>query len=102
MNFHMGTTIKSLRLAASMTQEQLAGRLGVSAQAVKERVMRRKERRRASVFFMIASLFDVLQIHFNTKDKRNQGDKHKNHRKRKNLLTNGKGCAIILVMLTLC
>ena len=34
MNVHMGAKIKSLRLVASMTQEQLAGRLGVSAQAV--------------------------------------------------------------------
>ncbi len=34
MNLNIGTKIKGLRLAASMTQEQLAQRLGVSAQAV--------------------------------------------------------------------
>lgn len=34
MSNQIGTRIKSLRLAASMTQEQLASRLGVSAQAV--------------------------------------------------------------------
>ena len=34
MNFNIGTKIKTMRLAASMTQEQLANRLGVSAQAV--------------------------------------------------------------------
>ena len=34
MNIDMGARIKSLRLARSMTQEQLAQRLGVSAQAV--------------------------------------------------------------------
>ena len=34
MDFNIGAKIKTMRLAASMTQEQLAGRLGVSAQAV--------------------------------------------------------------------
>lgn len=34
MNFNIGAKIKSMRLAASMTQDQLAQRLGVSAQAV--------------------------------------------------------------------
>ena len=34
MNVHIGAKIKSLRLSNSMTQEQLAGKLGVSAQAV--------------------------------------------------------------------
>ncbi len=34
MNIEIGTRIKSLRLANSMTQEQLAQKLGVSAQAV--------------------------------------------------------------------
>ena len=34
MNFDFGNRIKSLRLARSMTQEQLAQKLGVSAQAV--------------------------------------------------------------------
>lgn len=34
MNSNLGTRIRQLRLAASMTQEQLAQRLGVSAQAV--------------------------------------------------------------------
>lgn len=34
MNFNIGAKIKAMRLAASMTQEQLAGKLGVSAQAV--------------------------------------------------------------------
>lgn len=34
MSNQIGTRIRSLRLAASMTQEQLASRLGVSAQAV--------------------------------------------------------------------
>jgi transcriptional regulator with XRE-family HTH domain len=34
MNFNIGAKIKALRLAASMTQEQLANKLGISAQAV--------------------------------------------------------------------
>ena len=34
MNFDFGSRIKSLRLSRSMTQEQLAQKLGVSAQAV--------------------------------------------------------------------
>lgn len=34
MNFNIGAKIKAMRLAASMTQKQLAGKLGVSAQAV--------------------------------------------------------------------
>ena len=34
MNFNIGARIKAMRLAASMTQEQLANRLGVSPQAV--------------------------------------------------------------------
>jgi len=34
MNIDIGSRIRSLRLSNSMTQEQLAGRLGVSAQAV--------------------------------------------------------------------
>ena len=34
MNFDFGNRIKSLRLSRSMTQEQLAQKLGVSAQAV--------------------------------------------------------------------
>ena len=34
MNFNIGAKIKMMRLAASMTQEQLANKLGVSAQAV--------------------------------------------------------------------
>ena len=34
MNINLGAKIKSMRLGASMTQEQLAKRLGVSAQAV--------------------------------------------------------------------
>ena len=34
MNLNIGAKIKTLRLAASMTQEQLAGKLSVSAQAV--------------------------------------------------------------------
>lgn len=34
MNIHFGNRIKSLRLSRSMTQEQLAQKLGVSAQAV--------------------------------------------------------------------
>ncbi len=34
MNINIGTKIKTMRLASSMTQEQLANRLGVSAQAV--------------------------------------------------------------------
>lgn len=34
MNFNIGAKIKTMRLAVSMTQEQLAGKLGVSAQAV--------------------------------------------------------------------
>jgi len=34
MNLNIGAKIKTMRLAASMTQEQLANRLGVSAQAV--------------------------------------------------------------------
>jgi transcriptional regulator with XRE-family HTH domain len=34
MNFNIGAKIKTMRLAASMTQEQLANKLGVSAQAV--------------------------------------------------------------------
>ena len=34
MNIQLGTKIRQLRLASSMTQEQLANRLGVSAQAV--------------------------------------------------------------------
>lgn len=34
MNIEIGTKIKALRLSASMTQEQLAEKLGVSAQAV--------------------------------------------------------------------
>ena len=34
MNFNIGAKIKAMRLAASMTQEQLANKLGVSAQAV--------------------------------------------------------------------
>ena len=34
MNFNIGGKIKAVRLAASMTQEQLARKLGVSAQAV--------------------------------------------------------------------
>lgn len=34
MNWNIGAKIKALRLAGSMTQEQLAGRLGVSPQAV--------------------------------------------------------------------
>lgn len=34
MNIEIGAKIKSLRLANSMTQEQLAQKLGVSAQAI--------------------------------------------------------------------
>lgn len=34
MNYNIGAKIRSMRLAASMTQEQLAERLGVTAQAV--------------------------------------------------------------------
>ncbi len=34
MSFNIGAKVKTMRLAASMTQEQLAGRLGISAQAV--------------------------------------------------------------------
>ena len=34
MNYNIGVKIKQLRLGASMTQEQLASRLGVSPQAV--------------------------------------------------------------------
>ena len=34
MNFNLGAKIKSLRLNASMTQEQLAQKLGISPQAV--------------------------------------------------------------------
>lgn len=34
MNFNLGAKIKAMRLASSITQEQLANRLGVSAQAV--------------------------------------------------------------------
>ena len=34
MNFDFGSRIKSLRLSRSMTQDQLAQKLGVSAQAV--------------------------------------------------------------------
>ena len=34
MNFNIGAKIKAMRLVASMTQEQLANKLGVSAQAV--------------------------------------------------------------------
>lgn len=34
MKFNIGAKIKAMRLRSSMTQEQLAGRLGVSAQAV--------------------------------------------------------------------
>ena len=34
MNFDFGNRIKSLRLSRSMTQEQLAQKLGVTAQAV--------------------------------------------------------------------